>query len=748
MADFEALIKARLDTGGVDQDIKSIEGKQVTLRNFRLETGSLISSLQSELSKHKFNITIDTGRIGQSGAQAANAFSKSFNAGMGGLNTTTNNAQNTIAHMQRTLASMKFDRSSINAVTKDLESMNLSIQNVTTRINNRSLNMRISGVDELGRAVTIVKEFDHESGRVVSVGKTISQSFGESASAVRKFEADVKTAMTAMETNKLGASIDKVKLSFEGIANTGHASLSQIRADIETLSTLQNNMANSTSDEALVAGYKEFEQVLARVKNQITEVSAQSRTMASGLQIDTLDNKMAVWLERNSRAARDFGSGIADLRSKLATLKSSGNATTSQLKSIEVEFMKIKQQALAAGKVGVSFGQSLKGAFASLTRYISISTIIYQGIAALKQMYQNVYDIDTEMTELKKVTDETASSYKNFLDSAGQSSQQIGTTIKDLVSSTADFARLGYSFTDSQDLAKVANMYNVVGDEIDGIDEATKSVISTMAAFNSEMDATMGNGEFAMSIIDKFNEVGNNFAISSGGIGEALTRSASSMAAANNTLDETIALITAANTVVQNPESIGTAYKTISMRIRGAKTELEEAGLETDGMVESTAKLREEIMALSGVDIMLDENTFKSTYQIMKELAGEWEHLTDIQQASITELIAGKRQGNIVSALMSNFDIAENALKTSINSEGSAAAEHAKWMDSMEAKTKQFQAAWENLSQHMMSSDFLKGLVDTGTGFLNILDSISQHIGALPLAAAGTGLALFIKNFG
>ena len=49
-----------------------------------------------------------------------------------------------------------------------------------------------------------------------------------------------------------------------------------------------------------------------------------------------------------------------------------------------------------------------------------------------------------------------------------------------------------------------------------------------------------------------------------------------------------------------------TAFKTISMRIRGATTELEEAGLETDGMAESTAKLRKEIKALSGVDIMID----------------------------------------------------------------------------------------------------------------------------------------------
>ena len=133
----------------------------------------------------------------------------------------------------------------------------------------------------------------------------------------------------------------------------------------------------------------------------------------------------------------------------------------------------------------------------------------------------------------------------------------------------------------------------------------------------------------------------NKFAISSGGIGDALQRSASSLSSAGNTLSESIGLITAANTVVQDPESVGTAFKTLSMRIRGATTELEAAGLDTEGMAESTAKLREEILALSGVDIMADKNTFKSTYDILDELASKWQDLTDIQQAAITELIAG-----------------------------------------------------------------------------------------------------------
>ena len=62
-------------------------------------------------------------------------------------------------------------------------------------------------------------------------------------------------------------------------------------------------------------------------------------------------------------------------------------------------------------------------------------------------------------------------------------------------------------------------------------------------------------------------------------------------------------------------------------------------------MATSTSKLRKEIKAISGVDIMLDDDTFKSTYQIIDELSEKWKDLTDIEQATITELIAGKRQG-------------------------------------------------------------------------------------------------------
>ena len=175
---------------------------------------------------------------------------------------------------------------------------------------------------------------------------------------------------------------------------------------------------------------------------------------------------------------------------------------------------------------------------------------------AMKDMFNQVVEIDTAMTELKKVTDETDASYDKFLSNASSRAKTIGTTISGLIESTADFARLGYEFNDAIGLAEVANIYAVVGDEIEGVEGATQSLVSTMAAFKDEMNG-LDDGDFAMGIVDKMNEVANNYAISSGGIGEALQRSASSMAAANNSLDETIAMITAANEVAQNPEKVG-----------------------------------------------------------------------------------------------------------------------------------------------------------------------------------------------
>ena len=329
-----------------------------------------------------------------------------------------------------------------------------------------------------------------------------------------------------------------------------------------------------------------------------------------------------------------------------------------------------------AGENTKTFTDRVGGLATKFTSWLTISQVIMQVYRAMKEMVHVVAEVDAAMTELRKVTDETEATYAKFLDTAAVRAKAIGATISDTVNATADFARLGHSIADASVLADAAIIYKNVGDGIENINQASESIISTMQAFGIE-------AANVMTIVDKFNIIGNKFAISSTGIGEALLNSASALAAAGNTLDESIALITAANEVIQNPEKVGTAMKTMSMYIRAAKTEAEEAGIATDGMANSVSELREEILALTGnkVDIMLDENTFKSTVQIMRELSTVWDDLTDISRTNITELIGGGvRNANVISALINNFETVEEVLVTAADSAGSALAENEKYL--------------------------------------------------------------------
>lgn len=143
---------------------------------------------------------------------------------------------------------------------------------------------------------------------------------------------------------------------------------------------------------------------------------------------------------------------------------------------------------------------------------------------------------------------------------------------------------------------------------------------------------------------------------------------------------------------------------------------------------------------------MINDDTFKSTYQILEELSVKWGELTDIQQASITELIAGKRQGNIISAVMENFDIAQDALNSSLESAGSAMQEYNTYLEGIEAKTNQFKAAFEALSLTVVNSDFVKGIIDLGTKAITVLDDIIQSLGGMGNALTILASALVLLN--
>lgn len=374
------------------------------------------------------------------------------------------------------------------------------------------------------------------------------------------------------------------------------------------------------------------------------------------------------------------------------------------------------------------------------------TAIAMAGVAMVKQglreVYNNVLELDTAVTELKKVSSMTGDEMNSYLERTATNARELGASISDLVTSTADWKRLGYSDEDSEELARVAALMANVGDGIDNATTASSYLISTMQGFGLVADD-------AEHLLDCMNQIANTEPVSMEDLGIIMQKSSAAMSAAGNTYQETLAMASALNGVLQDSESSGTFLKTLSMYLRASKTDAENAGIATDGMASSVSELRSELKQLAGVDIMKNDNTFKSTYQIMKELSEVWKDLSDTTQANITELISGKRGGQGTSALLNNFSVAEDAMKQALNSSGSAMRENETYMQSLQAKLNQLDSAFQKFSTDLMKSDIPKFFVDLATVLVDGADNAVKFAGALPtLTAAISGVLSVMQMSG
>ena len=205
------------------------------------------------------------------------------------------------------------------------------------------------------------------------------------------------------------------------------------------------------------------------------------------------------------------------------------------------------------------FMKDIKGKGRSIFSYLTYTTSIYRLISVVRQGVTYVKEIDSAMTELRKVTDETEETYAKFLDTASKTASKVGSTTKDVVSSTADWARLGYSIQEAAQLAESTQILMNVSAFTD-ISTATDSLISSIQAFKY-------TAEESMDVVDILNTIGNNYAISTADLATSLTKSSGSLVAANGTLEEAVALTATANTIIQDADVVGKRLPTLKVAI-------------------------------------------------------------------------------------------------------------------------------------------------------------------------------------
>ena len=275
-------------------------------------------------------------------------------------------------------------------------------------------------------------------------------------------------------------------------------------SDLKELATQSNITQDSINElsESAARVKSTFSSYKSEFAKQSREDAASAKELAKDLErLDALHRSFNEWMANNPKA-QSFGD-LSSLQEQLNAMKQLADAT----KNIDHDaFTQLEQKIKTSVSSAKQFGQTGLTAFGSLAAkakelatYLTTSMTFMSIAEGLRSVVDNVVELDTALTSLKKVSEGSAETYSNMITQAASIAQQTGNTISDIVNSMADWSKLGYDSSAATELARVASLYQNVGDNID-LSTATSSLISTLQGFKISAND-------AEAIIDKFNEV-------------------------------------------------------------------------------------------------------------------------------------------------------------------------------------------------------------------------------------------------
>lgn len=554
--------------------------------------------------------------------------------------------------------------------------------------------------------------------------------------------------------------IDKYKTTIDRFNDGGWTSgayldnVQAVKNAVKEYETLLNELKGKdaslvTSDD--ISKLDKYEKKIKDTIATVTNMSASEKgyNFVSG---QKELNKIHKLLNENSKMSAE---AKAKIKAYYAEIES-GNPSMS-LDKIHGEILKIYNAEVEAGRAGRTLWDTLKNSgFHQIAAQMAGMVGVYDVINLGKEGLSVVRELNTALTEMRKVSDESLQSLKNYQNTTFDTADAVGTTAKQIQNSTADWMRLGESMNQAAESAKDANVLLNVS-EFEGIDEATESLVSMSQAYKN-LDK--------MDIIDVLNNIGNNYSISTDGLATALKDSASALVTANNDLNEAVSLTTAGNAITQDPSKVGAGLRTISLRLVGteeAKQELSDLGEETDGMITTVSKLRDTIMDATkaassdgkGFDILDSNGNYKSTYEIMQGLADLYDNIVKKDKELGTnnlnlllETIAGKNRANIAASILQNGDMLRSVYEDAQNSEGSAEKELNSYLDSIDGKMAQLENRAQEFWFKVIDSETIKNGIDLLSTLLKGATDFVDTVGLLPTILTGVAAAFSFKNVG
>lgn len=274
--------------------------------------------------------------------------------------------------------------------------------------------------------------------------------------------------------------------------------LSSFNSSLNDLKNLSSSISNGEFvKQEQIDSFKRLTQNAEEAQKSLKNMSASEKGMKS-VSVQKEIDKINQLLRENTRYSKE---AKIELRSLITQLMS-GDPTVN-LEAIHTKVMEIKNAEELAGRAGKNFfdilaSKSYYGFIGQMQSYLSMYVGFYGMMNSFRNGLSTVRELNTALTEMRKVSEETTQSLKNYQNTTFDVANVVGTTAKQIQTSTADYMRLGESLDVAAESAKTANVLLNVS-EFDNIEDATKSLVAMGQAYK-DLDK--------MTIVDKLNEVG------------------------------------------------------------------------------------------------------------------------------------------------------------------------------------------------------------------------------------------------
>lgn len=400
---------------------------------------------------------------------------------------------------------------------------------------------------------------------------------------------------------------------------------------------------------------------------------------------------------------------------KLSTGLSNAGSAAKQMGGAGAKGVNAASDALGkASRNAESFRLGMGSVVANMAKFRIASAAINFTMNAFKDAFKEMKNVDSELVNIRKVTGFANDEIEKLSKSAYSLASNYGRSASEVLQASTVFARAGYTEQIEQ-LSELSLLLQNVGDL--QAEDASKFVIATDKAYKLG-----GSYEDLMKIIDGLDNITNKNATDMQKMTEGMTIAGSVFAESGESVEMFAALLGTATANTQRSGSeVARGLRTILMNLRQIRGETEDGEL-IDG--ESIAAAAKALKDYAGISTM-ENGQLRKASDVLTELAGKWDTLSETQRAAIAEAVAGKRQANILMSLMGDWESVVKMMQEYEDAAGTAAQENAMYMDSWAAKTAQVKSAWTELVATIVDSDAVKGVLD---GIIAALDVINETI--------------------